>query len=358
MSGYPFEVQNGTVGVDLLQRGLVEGDPLQLFANNSGAGVAVAAGAVNTVVIASTQPPRIGKIFFADTALISLDNPAVAQLGVGGDTVGRFPGISTQVLIGANAPIAIPVRALIRGFAFQNGIFGVNVRNNLNAGSVTYKGSVTVNGFVITDDLNFSAKHTLGFFGDSTLNGTGPTTTASMWPFIVRDWLIAQGFDCRNILKSVSGSTSGDHEGWRKAGWHGALSKYAMGFYNLGINDAGAGVSAATALANATAFWTWWDKKYPKAPLVIVGITPLENNTSETAAAAIRSAVAAWVTSVASPRLKYVATEALWDRTVASNYAGTDAAGSRVHYTDAPHALVAGAITTMLAANNFTRPNT
>lgn len=331
----------------------IEGYPLALFGNTA-TGTVTASGAINTGIAGSSQPPLIGKIPYIDTATVVADGAGVMQLGIGGDPIQRFPGFAYQFITAPNIPVTIPVKQLIRPYMFQNGILSVSCRNNLTAGSVTYKCSVSANCRVITDDTNFSADHVIMCASDSTWNGTGPTATWFMAPFLLRDFLRSRGFNCRVVLKTVSGSTSNDHEIWRKAGWHAELlQRPSMGIYNLGLNDAGNGVARATHLANVQAFWTWWSARFPNAPLIILGPTPTELDSTEALSANYRSDVSAWVTSVASPRLKYADPTALWDRKVASNYAGSDTPGSRVHYSDGPHALVAGLLQSVITANNL-----
>lgn len=344
----------GLQEMDIASRALIEGDPGFLAANNATSAVSVATGAVNTTVATTGGYPRIGKVLFVEQITMSLDKAAIAQANIPADGSARFAGVAPQVLVAAGVPVVMPVRQIIRPVHFASGAITLSVRNNLTGGSLSYIGTITATGRTMTDDFNFTADHTIMVAGDSTTNGTGPTATQTMYPFLVREWLNSQGYNCRVLLKSASGTTSAEHETFRKQGWHSStLNKYSLGIYNLGINDAGGAVSSATFLANVTAFWNWWSKAYPNAPLIILGPTPLENNTTEAAAATYRSAVAAWVTSVNSPRLAFADPTALWDRAVTANYAGSDTPGSRVHYVDAPHALVAGLIQTTISSGNL-----
>lgn len=351
--GYPVQ----TVNQDVLPQDWdkilqVEGYPLGVF--NWTSGVSVPTGGTNTSIIGTTTPPTIGKIAYIDTATAVVDNIGLMQIAVNGDGAGRFPGFGAQFLASPNIPVTIPIKQLIRPYQFGNGSILMTCRNNLTAGSVTYRGSLSANCRVITDDTNFSADHVCLFAGDSTINGTGPTATYKMWPFIVRDFLLSQGYNCRVVLKSVSGSTSADHELWRQSGWHGAvLQRPSFGVYNLGINDSANATAVGTYLANVQAYWTWWSKAFPNAPLIIMGPTPHENDTVEALSVTYRSTVAAWVASVGSARLKFADPTALWDRKVASNYAASDTAGNRVHYTDGPNAAVAVLLQSVITANNL-----
>lgn len=353
--GFPSEMVNH----DLLSQDWekilqVEGDTFQVNALNS-AGTAVATGAVNTQVVSATQVNTAGKLIYLDVVKAGLSAGAIAQIGISGDTGARFPGYADMIMFpSGGGTIQVSAKKLLRPFQFQNGLVTLSVRNNQTAGSVTYTSTISANAIRITDDLNFSADHLILAVGDSTLNGTGPTSTQAMWPFLARDYLRGEGHNCRVVLKSVSGSTSSEHEAWRKAGWHrSVLQRPSMGFYNLGLNDAANAVPLATYLANVQAFWNDWKTWVPNAPLIVVAPTPLESDTKEAAAAVYRSAVVDWVASVDSPKLKVANPSALWDRKVTSNYAATDTAGERVHYTDGPNALVAGLVQNVISTNGL-----
>jgi len=116
----------------------------------------------------------------------------------------------------------------------------------------------------------------------------------------------------------------------------------------------GAAVSDATYEANLTAFWDWVGARYPDAKMIVCGVTPLENNTSETRADGLRTKAAAFVTAQNSPRLKYINLGSAFDRTVSTNYASTDTPGSRVHPNDTGHPLVATAFNTAFDALGLT----
>lgn len=363
MTGFPVNIRERdgsysdvaaglNVGVDFLTRLMVEGEPLN-SSTFQGTPQAVATGTVNTSIVSATATPSIGKCAYVDTITASLDGSALAQVILTGDANSRFPGFTAQAVIAAGVPWNIKVNGLLPGFQFVGGA-ALNVRNNLTAGSVSYRGAVYVSGRVLTDDFEYDAPYLMVCAGDSTINGVGPTKTSAMWPFVFKRWLTDQGYRTRVVLKSRSGSTSTDHEAWRTAGWHGSvIGKPAIGVYNLGINDAVTAISSATHLANVQAYWDWWQAAYPNAPLIILGPTPLENNTSEAAAATYRTAVAAWVTTEANAKLKFADPTDLWDRTASANYAASDTPGDRVHYVNSAHALVGGLLEDVVTDNSL-----
>jgi len=275
----------------------------------------------------------VGRTLFVESVTITLDNAAVAQVSVNPDTGSRFPGWFAQVMVSAGQPVTIPVNQIMRPFMFQNGYFNLAVRNNLTGGSVNYRGSIAVSGFVLTDDLNFSADYTMLVAGDSISASTGPTATAKMYHHLVKQRLIGAGYNTRIVAKAVSGSTSSEHETWRKAGFHDALGRVGIGMYCLGTNDGLTGVSPATVVANALAYQQRFRAKWPKAPLIVV--TPPPNNSGfETQMAAIRAALVTAVAGWGDAKTIVADIGAAWTATDATKY--TD----NVHPNDAGHALI------------------
>lgn len=314
------------------------------LSNFTTSGVVVATGTVNTNILTVPSPNLIGKCLFVEAITFGLSALGIAQVQIISDASDRFPDFTYQDMVGPGS-ITIPVNRVIRAFEVATGGVSLNVRNNTTGGSVTYLGGAAVHGHIITDDLNYNAPYSILFVGDSTINGTGPTKTATMYPFLVRDNLRDLGYNSRVILKSRSGSNSSDHEIWRAGGWHDVANCH-MGVYNVGINDAATGMAAGdistpgTHVYNLNKFWLGFSKRYPGKPLVIVGATPMTNNTYEATAVTHRAAASAYVAGIASPLLRYVDPTALWDRANTALYS----AGDGLHYLDAGHALVAGLI--------------
>jgi lysophospholipase L1-like esterase len=334
-----------------------EGEPCNVFFNNASSPVAVATGSANSVITGTNQS-LIGKCYFVDTVTASLNQPALAQVGLATSIpVVGGSGNNWQFLASANTPIVIPANIISRAFGSTSGnvtSWGLNVRNNLTPGSVSYIGSINVAGWRFTDDLDFNAPKVAMFVGDSLLNGTGPTTTAKMYPFIFKSYLASQGQRVRICLKSLSGTKAADHELFRASGWH-DIAQADLIVYALGVNDAGASVSGSSFVADLTRFWDWAKVRYPTAKMIVLGVPPIENNTSESAAASIRTAVSAWVTSVNSSRLAYINLGGSFDRTLgATVYASSDTAGQRVHPNDTGHASMAATLQTGWASLGWT----
>lgn len=316
---------------------LREGEPLNRFNFNS-APVVPAAGAVNTTVAITSALPLIGKAAFVESITASANQACIAQIGIGGDTATRWPGITRQTVLSAGAQNEVACQMLVRGFQVQNGTVSLNVRRMLSAapGTDEIYAAISVAGWAITDDFDFDAPITVLVIGDSILNGTGPSKTATMWAFRVKAYLLSLGIRARIVLKSVSGSTSADHETWRASGYH-DIGKVDLIIDAVGVNDAGNAVADGPYIANKTAMWAWASKRYPGAKMLMCGPSPLENNTKETRAVGLRSALQSYVAGVSSSRLKYLNFGTAFDRTVTSNYVGTDTPGDRTHPNDTGH---------------------
>lgn len=343
-------ISNLARGGDLHAWMMREGEPITRFGNGS---ATPAAGNVNTQVAAtSAGMPFIGKAMWAETVTVSVDQKAIIQIGLGGDSSSRCPGFTTQHVADVGVPVVIPIRQLFRGFQVQTAIWTVHVRRMLSAspGTDVINASISVQGWALTDDFAFDADKTILFVGDSILNGgSGPSRTALMWPFKFRDYLRSLGTRARVVLKSVSGSFTSDHETWRQGGFH-DIDNPDLIVYALSVNDAGSSVSSATVLANATAFWEWARDRYPNAKVILCGTSPLANNTSETNAAAYRTALQTYVAGVNDARLKYVNLGAAFDRTVSGNYTGADG----IHPNDTGHAALASAFNAAFGALGLT----
>lgn len=329
---------------------VAEGEPWSFSGNGS---ATPAAGAVNVSVASSGTIPQIGKVAYVEQVTASLSEKCLAQVQhtADGGGAGKFPNWLQFFIASPGGAVTFAMRSLFRGYALgSNSSIAVSVRRMLSAspGTDVIYGGVSACGSLITDDLDYAAPIVALFIGNSIIAGTGPTKTANMWPFLVKAYLRSIGIRARVVLKSISGTQSTDHEGYRAAGYH-DIARADLIFYDPAANDAAQAISDATYVANLTAMWTWVSKRYPNATMFVMGPTPLENNTWETRAVALRLAGAAYVAGVANPKLRFIDQGSAFDRTVSSNYASSDSAGSRIHPNDTGHAAVAAVINTALA---------
>jgi lysophospholipase L1-like esterase len=179
----------------------------------------------------------------------------------------------------------------------------------------------------------------------------GITQKSASMEWKTRGYFQAKGVRLRVINKSVSGSTTSDHELRRAAGVY-DFPHVDYLHYQLGTNDAGAGTSSPVAQSNLAATIAWKQQRYPNATLVVYGSTPRENSTFETNLIAIRTAQAAAVTAAADPKVLYTSLASAFDRTNSANFAGSDTAGDRVHPSDAGHAGAYALVSAFLTSNN------
>ena len=327
--------------IDLRERLVREGQRINVTATGS---ANVAAGAVNTAIAtASSAIPLIGKAVWIERVDVFMSSLVRGQVLFNTDAAGRF-GQYLDAFLGRSA--SFQVNQLFRAYELSNGVITMAVRQLfddtglVSAGARDVHGAISLAGYAITDDLNFSAEKTILAIGDSILNGTGPTVSANMWTFKARDKFREQGKTVRIVQMANSSSTTSDHETWRKAGRYDGVEADVI-FYALGVNDAGAAVSAATYRANLAAFWSHCQKRWPNAKLIVCGVSPVEHNTTHAAAESLRDAAAAFVSDTNHDNLFYINLGTAFLRTDSSYYVSTDAAGSRVHPDDDGHAAIA-----------------
>ncbi len=331
---------------------LREAEPISFTA--SSVATTVATGGVNVAICTAQGYPLAGKAMWLEEMSVGLSAPGLAQIEISQSTDTRFANYLKQVIVGAGGLSWSP-RRIVRGFLNGGPNLTLNIRNNLTPGSVDYVGTIGASGYRFTDDFNFGANTRVLLITDSTGNGIGPTRSRNMWIYQVKAHLVALGYDVRVILKAVSSSTTTDHEGWRADGYQ-DIATPALVIYSPGINDAGAGVSDATYVANVASEWNWVKKRWPKAKMIVTGCTPLENDISEARAAGSggatghRAAGADFVAGQASPRLKHINLGDAFDRKNPAFYAASDPAGNRVHMNDMGHAAVATTFNTAFDA--------
>ena len=353
VAALPLPAGASTNRDSLLERLAREGEQLALYGSGSISGLTPGSG-VNSTVTSTAVFPTVGKIVWVESISVSMTTSspnnasALLQINIGAPSL--FAGIYTNFFLQSGGNIVIPVRQFLRSATINSGTISVSIRQ-LNAdgsastSTVVYVG---VNSIVtkVTDDLNLTAPKTILVAGDSTTNGTGPTVTANMYPFRFKQFLQLKGIDTRIVLKSVSGSTTSNHETWRLAGFY-DVARIDFILYDLGINDAGAGVAvgdvstSGTYLYNLNKFVTAMSSRWPGVKIVVLGVKPLENNTSETQAALYRTAASTYVAGLANANIKYTNLGVAFDRTAGLTfYVSSDTAGQRVHPNDSGHAAL------------------
>lgn len=307
--------------------------------------------------IGNISLPSLTRAYYIETLAVSCNKYAVMQVVLGFQLTQTTAQQVHRFIVRPDETVYVPIGKIFR--PHQTSFFGANtsiglatVRKVLDATPANAHVYVGSHGFQIYDDLNFTADKVMLVLGDSILNGTsGITRKINSMDWLTRSYFQAKGTDVRAINKSISGSTSTEHEQRRAAGVY-DFPQVDYIHYQLGSNDAGSAIPASTSRTNLEAMIAWKQQRYPKATMIVWGSTPLENNTTEASLAAIRTAQAAAVTAAADPKILYCSLGAAFDRTNTANYSAQDTAGSRVHPSDAGHAAAYSVISGFLTAQN------
>lgn len=250
--------------------------------------------------------------------------------------------------IALNGTVTIPIKC----FLYNTGRLSCTIRDGDNATPV--KATFSAVGWRVPADLNFNAKKTIKWIGDSIVRGT--TLEANAIPFtslqagIVRDYFISQGEDVRLAVKAMSGYTMANMDNWRRSGLLKISTDANLIFLNLGVNDAVQGIATATTVANAQLIINYCLAVYQDSTIIVLSPSPLNNATFNTNAIALDTALSAMVTAYANAKIKYLSIRTAFDRTVIGNYALSDG----IHPTSAKHADIATVITNFLTANSIT----
>lgn len=305
-------------------------------------------------VVGSFVFPGVTKALWVENIVVSSNRQVDIQVSIGGTYTG-VQGLH-RVVLNPGVAVTIPVRQLVRPSIAAEGNTGwgeVRIRTVLDATPTGAYVIGTASGTAVYDDLNYGADKVMLVVGDSILNGTvGVTDKKYSMEWLTRDYFRSRGVNLRVINKAVSGSTSGDHERFRAHGLY-DLPQVDYLHYQLGTNDAGAGVSSATYKANVAAMIAFKKAVYPNAQMVVWGPTPRQNSTYETALIAMRTAAQEAVTEAASSKVRYASLATAFDRTVEANFAASDTSGDKVHPSNASHAAAYGLIQTALNGWNM-----
>jgi len=308
-------------------------------------------------------------------------------------SVGSFTGIGygngfycTSVVISVNSTIPVGVQPVISeatdGDLFEKSthicrhkILNQTVSINVNEyfrdfpvctvylesgnGTATCTVDVTFNGVVFTDSQNFDANNLCLWVGDSITEMSGLPQNNIAYKYqlhthMINNYLISKGKDTRLSVQAKGGTTSTQGESARLRGFFDGPGKAQYYFYHFGANDAAQSVASATYTTNIGKFITWALSKNATAKIIILGITPVENNTTNTNAITLRSAANTYVNGLGLSNVFYCELGNAFDRTDSSFYSTADAAGSRIHPNVAGMAAIYNVISGFLLSNNIT----
>jgi len=239
---------------------------------------------------------------------------------------------------------------------------GSNIPFTLRNGDGVSQIEATCNiaGARMTADLNFGAEKVILWMGDSVTRGSAmggnayadwnniltAVSPSDHFAFQVRDYFRDLGIDCRLVIKAMGSYTSRMLGYWLRNGWA-DIDQADIIFWQPGINDATVGTTDAQWHEEINRVIVWRNRRFPKAPLVLVGPTPLNNGTAENRLATLRGIKATYANAQAN--IYYLSLGSAFDRTVLSNYTGNDG----THPNIATNLLVGNAIKSWVNANNF-----
>lgn len=277
-------------------------------------------------------------------------------------TAGTSNSIDTllwNIQVAPGIPVTVPVGVFIRpsGVKFTTtSVGGWKVRAVYDTDKTGVNTFVYATGYRLTDDLNFSAEKVYWHIGDSiTAGGTGPTNKTKQYDWQILDYLRSQGHSIRMLNTSVSGTTAAFHDTRRAMGGY-ELPQADFIAYSLGTNDASGGTTAAAFKTNIASIITHKQTRHPNAKMLILGATPRESDTVETALALLRTAASQAVAEANDPNVKYLSLGSAFDRKLVSNYASSDPANDHTHPSDAGHASTFAVIKSFMDANPSFRP--
>lgn len=294
----------------------------------------------------------VSRAFFIEEIVVSSNRAVVLQISLGASATQATAQQIIRVSVPANGVVHIPVQQAIRPHqnspaGSTSALGGVTIRKVLDTTTTGAYIFATAYGYAIYDDFNFAADKVGLVIGDSILNSTaGVTSKSQSMEWLTRGHFQVAGTNLRLINKSISGSTTADHETRRALGVF-DFPQVDYIHYMLGTNDAGNGVASAVTQANAAAMIAWKRQRYPNATMVVYGPTP-RSDTFETNLIAARTALQAAVTAANDPKVLYCSLAAAFDRTNTGNYAASDA----IHPNATGHAAAYAVIDSFLTANS------
>lgn len=195
-----------------------------------------------------------------------------------------------------------------------------------------------------TDNFNTIAVHTFMWIGTSITNGTGPTSTAYMYHTQVESYFRSKGVSCRNDLYGRSGSATANHyTNFLKGEYD--FDKYgnppSVVVIELSVNDASTGVTAGPYTTRMRAYCERFLNHPEKDDVIVIvlGGTPLENNTNWTNLISLDTATETMVAELSenakyTDRIFFLKLRDSYNRLDRTKVASSDAVGGGIHPND------------------------
>jgi len=306
--------------------------------------------------IGSSTAVGYGNGFYCKNAVITVnsDIPVGIQILVTeasyGDLFNRSGQLSRNKIF--NQTVTIPVNQYFRDFP----TITVYTENGDNV--TTAKVDISLNGCILTDGQNWDAQSLVRWFGDSISEFSGlPQNNYAkkyeLHPFMVNNYLLSKGKDTRLSITAKGGTTSTQGESARLRGFFDSAGKAQYYFYHFGANDASQGVASNIYTENIGKFIDWALASNSGSKIIVLGITPIQDNTVEANAVTLRSAASAYVSGLALSNVYYCELGNAFDRTNNAFYSSADTTGSGIHPNIAGMSAIYDVISAFLLANGI-----
>lgn len=306
----------------------------------------IGTGSVNVVTDIGANVTPVNRCFHVENIVISANFYGGGFILLSrGLTSGGANSEEIDISVSPGAPLVIPVRQILRqvdGLGASAGWLRMSITKLRNAdgtdatlANTLANYTVSLNGRMLYDDINFDADKVALGVGDSVFNTTGRTSKLTCYDWKLRNFYAANQ-SVRMTMHAISGSTSTQHETLRQHGLYDAYQKIDLIVYELMINDASQSISPSTFTSNLNAIMAMKQARYPAAKMIVLGAHPVQVSATETNLVALRVAAAAAVTAKADPLIKYCGLDPLGTTfsTVNANYASSDGAGTGIHPSD------------------------
>lgn len=205
----------------------------------------------------------LGKLWYLESVSGYVSDPIVLQVDSGAGNSGK------RVIVNGN--FFNPVNKL----AFSGDQIFASSQGPLSPTTLKIVSIGQWEGNDFSSDVNYEAKNTVLFLGDSNTEGTSVQngkTQEDLYSQQLINWLNTQGFSCRRVDKSKAGKSSTDFNNYLNAGKLN-VSAPALIIDMLGTNDlTGTGAEASsrdTSIANLENRIAWRKARYPNAIHVV-----------------------------------------------------------------------------------------
>lgn len=292
--------------------------------------------------------PQPGKATVVEGFYISSTRPVKMQIRVGTPTgvlaLAQIPEMDLAFKVDSTTSPYIKCNWVIRNIKSVF-IYCLDLLNPTDTATDIFITPICYN---IPDDFNWDAKKRLLIISTSIGNGTGASTTGTMYQTLFKDTLRKLGVSLRYEIAAISGATTATHEPFFKQGAYDRLSDGRapdLVMIELAVNDAYAGTSSALYTArlryDAERFLSMPENK--KIIVLICGATPVGSTTAYNNSVTLDAAASAMVTSLQATypgRVFFIPCADAFPRTDRAYYIPSDAVGGEVHPNDAGNQLI------------------